>query len=84
MKIGSIGLGVLGRPLALNFLETAHDLAICVTPAELARRCEVVFTMIMITSSADVQAVAHQPNAQMAQGWGRDGTASLLRVLESA
>ncbi len=71
MKIGFIGLGVMGRPMALHLHRAGHDLhvwarrpasvaglpaTVCATPAELGRCCEVVFTVI--TSSADVEAVA--------------------------
>lgn len=71
MKVGFIGLGVMGRPMALHLQRAGHDLhvwarrplaaegmpaAICATPAELGRACEVVFTVI--TSSEDVEGVA--------------------------
>jgi 2-hydroxy-3-oxopropionate reductase len=71
MKLGFIGLGVMGRPMALHLHKAGHELAVwarrpesigdlparvCATPAELGRGCEVVFTVI--TSSADVEAVA--------------------------
>ena len=71
MKVGFIGLGVMGRPMALHVQRAGHALhvwarrpesvaglpaTICATPAELGRQCEVVFTVI--TSSADVEAVA--------------------------
>jgi 2-hydroxy-3-oxopropionate reductase len=71
VKIGFIGLGVMGRPMALHLHRAGHDLhvwarrpasvaglpaTVCATPAELGRCCEVVFTVI--TSSADVEAVA--------------------------
>ncbi len=71
MKVGFIGLGVMGRPMALHLQRAGHDLhvwarrpasvaglpaTVCQTPAELGRRCEVVFTVI--TSSADVEGVA--------------------------
>jgi 2-hydroxy-3-oxopropionate reductase len=71
MKVGFIGLGVMGRPMALHLHKAGHELAVwarrpdsvvdlparvCATPAELGRRCEVVFTVI--TSSADVEGVA--------------------------
>lgn len=71
MKVGFIGLGAMGRPMALRLHKAGHDLHVwarrpesaaglpatfCATPAELGRRCEVVFTII--TSSADVEAVA--------------------------
>jgi len=71
MKVGFIGLGVMGRPMALHLQRAGHELhvwarnpnrigdlpaTVCTTPAELGRQCEVVFTMI--TSSADVAGVA--------------------------
>ena len=70
MKVGFIGLGVMGRPMALHLQEGGHALhvwarrpesaaglpaKVCATPAELGRECEVVFTII--TSSADVEGV---------------------------
>ncbi|MBS1191245.1 MAG: 6-phosphogluconate dehydrogenase, NAD-binding protein [Rhodocyclaceae bacterium] len=77
MKVGFIGLGVMGRPMAGHLLKAGHELAVWArrpesaqplaeqgakvfaTPAELARHCEVIFTMI--TSSADVEQVALGP-----------------------
>lgn len=71
MKIGFIGLGVMGRPMALHLQQAGHDIfvwarrpetlaelpaTICSSPAELGRCCEVVFTML--TSSADVEHLA--------------------------
>ncbi|PKO48160.1 MAG: 2-hydroxy-3-oxopropionate reductase [Betaproteobacteria bacterium HGW-Betaproteobacteria-4] len=71
MNIGFIGLGAMGRPMALHLQRAGHELAVwarrpesvgdlparvCATPAELGRCCEVVFTVV--TSSADVEAVA--------------------------
>ena len=71
MKVGFIGLGVMGRPMALHLQTAGHELLVwarrpesatglpakqCASPAELGRCCDVVFTMI--TSSADVEAVA--------------------------
>lgn len=70
MKAGFIGLGVMGRPMALHLQRAGHELfvwarrpasvgdlpaTVCATPAELGRHCEVVFTMV--TSSADVEGV---------------------------
>lgn len=75
MKVGFIGLGVMGRPMALHLQRAGHELHVWArrpasaaglpatlhaTPAELGRACEVVFTMI--TSSADVEAVALGPD----------------------
>jgi len=71
MRVGFIGLGVMGRPMALHIQRAGHELfvwarrpasveglsaTVCATPAELGRACEVVFTVI--TSSADVESVA--------------------------
>ncbi|MBP6188707.1 MAG: NAD(P)-dependent oxidoreductase [Azonexus sp.] len=71
MKLGFIGLGAMGRPMALHLHRAGHELAVwarrpesigdlpfrvCATPAELGRCCELVFTVI--TSSADVEGVA--------------------------
>lgn len=71
MNIGFIGLGAMGRPMALHLQHAGHELAVwarrpesigdlparvCASPAELGRCCEVVFTMV--TSSADVEGVA--------------------------
>ena len=75
MRVGFIGLGAMGRPMALHLHNGGHDLhvwarrpesgvglpaTLCATPAELGRRCAVVFTII--TSSADVEAVALGPD----------------------
>lgn len=70
MKVGFIGLGVMGRPMALHLQAAGHALHVwsrrpesaadlpatrCATPAELGRCCEVVFTVV--TSSEDVEHV---------------------------
>lgn len=71
MKVGFIGLGVMGRPMALHLQAAGHELHVWArrpqsveglgaivhaTPAVLGAACEVVFTVI--TSSADVEGVA--------------------------
>ncbi len=71
MKVGFIGLGAMGRPMAMHLHEAGHALYVwarrpesaaglpgkfCATPAELGRECQVVFTII--TSSVDVENVA--------------------------
>lgn len=71
MKVGFIGLGVMGRPMAQHVQRAGYELfvwarrpasadglgaTLCATPAELGRQCDVVFTMV--TSSPDVEAVA--------------------------
>ena len=62
MRLGFIGLGAMGRPMALHLLRAGHEVAVwarrpqsalplldagavcCATPADVARRAEVVFT----------------------------------------
>ncbi|MGE5471521.1 MAG: NAD(P)-dependent oxidoreductase [Bacteroidota bacterium] len=71
MKVGFIGLGAMGRPMAQHLQQAGHELfvwarrpastadlsaTVCATPADLGRCCEVVFTMV--TSNADVEVVA--------------------------
>ena len=71
MKVGFIGLGVMGRPMALHLKAAGHDVRVWArrpetlagldlpaaeTPAALGAACDVVFTMI--TSCADVETVA--------------------------
>jgi 2-hydroxy-3-oxopropionate reductase len=78
-RLGFIGLGAMGRPMAGHLLAGGYPLAVwarrpgsaqplveagasrCATPAELARRSDIVFTMV--TTGADVEQVA----------FGRDG-----------
>lgn len=73
MRVGFIGLGAMGRPMALNLLHARHEVTVWArrpdtaapliergaasapTPAELAARCEAVFTML--TGTADVKQV---------------------------
>ncbi len=74
MKVGFIGLGVMGRPMAGHLQRAGHDLHVwarrressagldavwCDSPAELGRQVDVVFTII--TSSDDVERVALGP-----------------------
>lgn len=86
MKLGFIGLGAMGRPMALHLLRGGHELAVfarrpeaaaplvdagalaCDSPAEVARRAEVVFTIV--TTSADVEQVALGDNG-IVQGAAR-------------
>ncbi len=71
--IGFIGLGIMGRPMALNLIKAGYRLAVharreasmqplleagaepCSNPAEVARRCAILFTMVADT--ADVEQV---------------------------
>ena len=74
MNIGFIGLGLMGRPMALHLAKAGHrlhlwarrpaalepfkevDARLHVSPAEVARHAEVVFTMV--ADAPDVEAVA--------------------------
>ena len=84
MKVGFIGLGTMGRPMALHLQRAGHELfvwvrrpesvaglpaSVAVTAAELGRCCEVVFTII--NSSADVEAVATPLYEGTLSGGGR-------------
>lgn len=68
MKVGFIGLGAMGRPMALHLQQAGHELfvwarrpasaanlpaTLCASQAELGRHCSVVFSII--TSSQDVK-----------------------------
>lgn len=70
MNVGFIGLGVMGRPMALHLQRAGHALHVWArrsaqvadlpatshaTPAALGSACDAVFTMV--TSSADVEAL---------------------------
>lgn len=70
MKIGFIGLGAMGRPMAMHLQQAGYELFVwmrrpdatidfpatrCISPCEVGQQCEVVFTMV--TSSADVDSV---------------------------
>lgn len=73
MQLGFIGLGAMGRPMALHLLRAGHEVAVwarrpevcrplleagaahCTIPTEVARRAEVVFTVL--TAGSDVESV---------------------------
>ncbi|MGB5733506.1 MAG: NAD(P)-dependent oxidoreductase [Thiohalocapsa sp.] len=70
-KIGFIGLGIMGRPMALNLIKAGYDLVVharraesmaplaqagaetCPSPAEVARRASIVFTMVADTPDVE-------------------------------
>ena len=74
MRVGFVGIGAMGRPMAMHLLRAGHQLAVwarrpeaaapllaagavhCASAADVARRSEVVFTIV--TGSADVEHVA--------------------------
>ncbi len=77
-RLGFIGLGAMGRPMALHLLRAGHEVAVwarrppsaqplldagavwCATPADVARRAEIVFTIV--TAGADVERVVLGPD----------------------
>jgi 3-hydroxyisobutyrate dehydrogenase len=77
MRIGFIGLGIMGRPMAKHLIDAGHSLTVWnrsrpgiddvvaagaeagASPADVAARSEVVFTMV--GDSPDVEAVALGP-----------------------
>ena len=78
MRVGFVGLGVMGLPMAGHLLQAGHELAVwarrpeacaeiaaagaavCVSPADLAARSEVVISII--TASRDVEQLALGPD----------------------
>lgn len=84
MKIGFIGLGIMGRPMAMNLKNAGHDLivperssltdeiraaaTVVATPKDVAAAAEVV--ILMVPDTPDVEAVL----------FGRDGVSEGLRA----
>ena len=78
MRLGFIGLGTMGRPMARHLMDGGHAMAVyarraesvqplaeagaavCATPAAVAERSEVVFTMV--TGTRDVEQVVLGPD----------------------
>jgi 2-hydroxy-3-oxopropionate reductase len=76
-RVGFIGLGIMGRPMALNLLKAGYPVAVyarrpeslepletagaetCRSPAELAARSDLVFTMV--SDTPDVEEVLFGP-----------------------
>jgi 2-hydroxy-3-oxopropionate reductase len=74
MRLGFIGMGAMGRPMAQHLLRAGHEVALwarrqesaqplldagavwCASPADVARRAEIVFTIV--TAGADVERIA--------------------------
>jgi 2-hydroxy-3-oxopropionate reductase len=91
-KIGFIGLGIMGRPMALNLIKAGFDLAAharraesmeplaaagaetCASPAEVARRASIIFTMVADTPDVE----------QVILGDGKTGTAIIDGVQPGA
>ncbi|MGQ0547942.1 MAG: NAD(P)-dependent oxidoreductase [Betaproteobacteria bacterium] len=78
MRIGFIGLGAMGRPIAANLERAGHALAVndlkkiegfaqwAATPMEAAKGCEVLFTSL--PGPAEVQSVAPQIRSSLEKG----------------
>lgn len=71
MRIGFIGLGVMGRPMADNLLAAGHELSVyrgrtdlaahvCTSAKEVAERAEVV--ILMVPDTPDVEAALFAPS----------------------
>ena len=91
-KIGFIGLGIMGRPMALNLIKAGFDLTAharraesmeplaaagaetCASPAEVARRASIIFTMVADTPDVE----------QVILGDGKTGTAIIDGVQPGA
>lgn len=76
-RIGFIGLGIMGRPMALNLIKAGYRLSVharreasmrplleagaepCSSPAEVSRRCTILFTMV--SDTPDVEQVILGP-----------------------
>lgn len=70
-RVGFIGLGIMGRPMALNLKRAGHELFVharraesmeplvaadaiaCASPAEVAQRTDIVFTMVADTPDVE-------------------------------
>ena len=88
MKIGFVGLGLMGAPLALRLVKAGLDVAVynrtasrteelraagakvCLSPAELGARCELV--LVCVSDTPDVEAVIFGPGG-IAEGIRRGG-----------
>jgi 2-hydroxy-3-oxopropionate reductase len=91
MKIGFIGLGIMGAPMAQHLIDAGHDLwvntvgkvpegiaakaTVCANGAEVAKNAEIVFTMVPDTP--DVEAVLFGPSGVAA---GLEGTRGKIVV----
>ena len=78
MRLGFIGMGAMGRPMAQHLMRAGHELTVWarrvesaqslldagavwgVSPAEVARRAEIVFTIV--TAGADVERIVLGPD----------------------
>lgn len=97
LKLGFIGLGIMGTPMALNLIKGGHVLfvntrskvpqeladagaTVCTTPAGVAERADIVFTMVPDTP--DVEKVLFGDNG-VAQGLGKNGKGKVVVDMSS-
>jgi 2-hydroxy-3-oxopropionate reductase len=97
LKLGFIGLGIMGTPMALNLIKGGHVLfvntrskvpqeladagaTVCTTPAGVAERADIVFTMVPDTP--DVEKVLFGENG-VAQGLGKNGHGKVVVDMSS-
>ncbi|EYC50497.1 tartronate semialdehyde reductase [Hylemonella gracilis str. Niagara R] len=97
LKLGFIGLGIMGTPMALNLIKGGHVLfvntrskvpqeladagaTVCTTPAGVAERADIVFTMVPDTP--DVEKVLFGENG-IAQGLGKNGKGKVVVDMSS-
>ena len=78
MRIGFIGLGAMGKPMAENLQRAGHELAVhdlrkvdgfsrfASSPADAAKGCEVLFTSL--PGPAEVESVASQIRSSLGKG----------------
>ncbi|MFO6418945.1 2-hydroxy-3-oxopropionate reductase [Hylemonella sp. W303a] len=97
LKLGFVGLGIMGTPMALNLIKGGHVLfvntrskvpqeladagaTVCTTPAGVAERADIVFTMVPDTP--DVEKVLFGENG-IAQGLGKNGKGKVVVDMSS-
>ncbi len=95
MKIGFIGLGIMGAPMALNLLNAGHELFVrtrskvpeslskataCKTNADVARAADVI--VLMLPDTPDVEAVLFGKDG-VAEGLASGGTGKTVMDMSS-
>jgi 2-hydroxy-3-oxopropionate reductase len=97
LKLGFIGLGIMGTPMALNLIKGGHVLfvntrskvpqeladagaTVCTTPAGVAERADIVFTMVPDTP--DVEKVLFGENG-VAAGLAKNGQGKVVVDMSS-
>jgi 2-hydroxy-3-oxopropionate reductase len=97
LKLGFIGLGIMGTPMALNLIKGGHVLfvntrskvpqeladagaTVCTTPAGVAERADIVFTMVPDTPDAEKVLFGEHG---VAQGLGKTGKGKVVVDMSS-